>query len=349
MISNRVRQGRKLRRLSLRDLGAKIGRSHEAVRQYEDGGVEIDSEILVRIARALDLPIEFFLRPEYLASASVPAYRSHPALSAKERQAVVAEASEKVERYLQAALLANEPVIGPLPPPYPKPVVSMEEVEEAAEALRREWLLGFDPLGPMIPLLESRGIPVVELNSAPDFDACTVQFDSPHGEGWFIAIRPGVVGDRLRFSLAHELGHLALKPSGLDEERASNRFAAAFIVPAWAARAELGASRSKLSLQELYGLKHRYGLSMQAWIWRAVELGIVSESHGQHLRGNLAKTGGLTREPGAQIATERPRRLAQLLEQLVAEEQISARKAAELAGLTLEEWQRQRDTENWQI
>lgn len=344
MIANRIRQGRKLRRKSLRDLGRAIGRSHEAVRQYEEGHIEVDSGLLLEISEALALPIEFFLRPEYLSSASVPAYRSHPSISETERHAVAAEASEVVERYLQVALLANAHVVHSPPPGFPINVSSFDAVEDAADALRKAWQLGFDPLGPLIPLLEERGIPVVELTSSPNFDACTIEFDSPHGHGWVIAVRPGVVGDRLRFSLAHELGHLFLIPDGMDAERAANRFAAAFIVPRWAVGAELGERRSKLNLQELYSLKHRYGLSMQSWIHRAVELGIVSEGHGRHLRTALDEIEGPRKEPGAEIATERPKRLFQLLEKLVAEDIVSDRRAAELSGLSFEEWQRRHET-----
>lgn len=342
MIGQRIRQGRKLRRQSLRQLGEAIGKSHEAVRQYEAGTLAVDSVLLRSIANALSLPVEFFLRPKYLHSASVPAYRSHPAFSESDRDAVAAEAAEAVERYLQIALLANAPVIEPLPRGFPMTVRTPEEVESAAEALRDAWRLGYDPLGPLIPLLEERGIPVVELASSPHFDACTVEFSSPHGRGWVIAIRPNVIGDRLRFSLGHELGHLMLKPDGINEEKASNRFAAAFLVPRWAVQAELGVPRSRLTLREVFMLKHKYGLSMQSWLHRAVELGHISESHGQQLRSQLDAIEGPTQEPGPQLATEHPQRMNQLLEHVLAEEIISERRAAELAGKSWDEWQRSR-------
>lgn len=343
MIANRLKQGRKLRRKSLRDVGSAIGRSYETVRQYEEGNLEVDSTLLRKFAKALSLPMEFFLRPEYLTDAMVPDFRASRSLSKRDREAVAAEAREAVERYLEVAMLANASVFEPLPRGFPYRISSLEQVEDAAEELRNAWKLGFDPLGPLIPLLEERGIPVIELSSSPEMDACTVSFKSPHGSGWLIAIRPGLVGDRLRFNLAHELGHLLLTCDGVDEEKASHRFAAAYIVPRVTALAELGEKRSNLALHELYMLKHRYGLSMQSWIYRAVELNIVSSSHGRQLRKELDSFEGPKREPGAQIATDRPKRLLQLLEHLLAENLVTPRRAAELAGMSDAEWEARRE------
>ena len=48
-----------------------------------------------------------------------------------------------------------------------------------------------------------------------------------------IVVSKGWPGDRQRFTLAHELGHLLLHgrlTDGLDEERACHRFASAFLL-----------------------------------------------------------------------------------------------------------------------
>lgn len=344
MIANRIKQGRKLRRKSLRELGKAIGRSHETVRQYEEGMLDVDSNLLRQFSKALSLPIEFFLRPEYLTNAEVPDFRAHRSLSEREKGAVAAEAREAVERYLEVAMLAKVSLIEPLPRGFPYRVSDLEEVEEAAEELRAVWQLGFDPLGPLIPLLEERGIPVIELSSSPKVDACTVSFESPHGSGWVVAVRPELVGDRLRFSLGHELGHLMLNCEGIDEESAAHRFSASFLVPRVAALAELGEKRSNLALNELYTLKHRYGLSMQAWIYRAAELGIITANHSSQLRDQLDSIEGPQREPGAQIATDRPKRLLQLLDHLLAEDLVTERKAAELAGMSTIQWEERRES-----
>jgi len=100
----------------------------------------------------------------------------------------------------------------------------------------------------------------------------------------------GVPGDRQRFSVAHELGHLIFNQlskdnasnnevqseQGPDIEALANRFASAFIVPRAAGLQELGSKRKSLSIPELYILKHKYGFSIQAWLHReAVQSGGV--------------------------------------------------------------------------
>lgn len=86
-------------------------------------------------------------------------------------------------------------------------------------------------------------------------------------------------GDRQRFTLAHELGHLLLGgrlSAELNEEQACNRFAGAFLLPASTLRNQLGAKRHMLEIQELYLLKHEFGLSMAACLYRAKDLGIIT-------------------------------------------------------------------------
>lgn len=71
-----------------------------------------------------------------------------------------------------------------------------------------------------------------------------------------IAFNANVSGDRQRFNLAHELGHLVLDPAPATEiEKAAHRFAAVFLVPAKTAYSELGRKRSNLSFDELLVLK----------------------------------------------------------------------------------------------
>ena len=61
-----------------------------------------------------------------------------------------------------------------------------------------------------------------------------------------VVVGRGWPGDRQRFTLAHELGHLVLHgrlASDVDEEAAANRFAGAFLAPADEVRKELGEKR----------------------------------------------------------------------------------------------------------
>jgi len=132
---------------------------------------------------------------------------------------------------------------------------------------------------------------------------------------------------RRRFTLAHELGHLVMDTAAVSEkeaEKLANRFAAALIVPPERAFHELGARRTHLDWQELSILKRKYGLSMAAWVYRAKDLGIITEHYAAKLYQEIGKRGWRKREPVEYIADEMPLKLEQMAHRAVAEGLISA-------------------------
>ncbi|NLD14444.1 MAG: ImmA/IrrE family metallo-endopeptidase [Gammaproteobacteria bacterium] len=123
-------------------------------------------------------------------------------------------------------------------------------------------------------------------------------------------------GDRQRFTLAHELGHLLLGgrlSAELNEEQACNRFAGAFLLPASTLRNQLGAKRHMLEIQELYLLKHEFGLSMAACLYRAKDLGIITPQTHKRLSVVFSKQGWRKQEP----VNPCPQEQALLFQQLV--------------------------------
>jgi Zn-dependent peptidase ImmA (M78 family) len=81
-------------------------------------------------------------------------------------------------------------------------------VESVAESLRREWELGEGPIENLSEVLEEHGLKVGLVGGHAAFDALTLWFDH---EAPVIAIKRDLPGDRHRFNLAHELGHIVLK------------------------------------------------------------------------------------------------------------------------------------------
>src|SRR5205814_1139846 len=121
--------------------------------------------------------------------------------------------------------------------------------------------------------------------------------------------------------------------SGEELEDSAQRFARAFLVPAEAANRELGSRRGAISAYELQTARHRYGISVQAWLDRAKELGIHSEAEASRMV-QPADHGArcATIEPGDPVPAEQPKRLHRIVMRLLAEEVINERRAAELLG-----------------
>ena len=144
-------------------------------------------------------------------------------------------------------------------------------------------------------------------------------------------------GDRQRFTLAHELGHLLLDgrlARGLNEEKACHRFAGSFLLPASAARHHLGQTRQSIEVRELYMLKREFGLSMQACLRRAAELGIISDRLKRKLLATFSKKGWLKKEPGKPYPKEESRLFEQLVYRALGEGIVSESKAAELLAVS---------------
>lgn len=195
-----------------------------------------------------------------------------------------------------------------------------EEVELAAAGLRDAWQLGSQPIESVTASIEDAGGIVVEIHDD------SVLFDGLSGWGAdgtpIIVANASVPDDRRRFSLAHELGHLYMDLSDAApnlEERLAHRFAAAFLVPASRVKQELGETRRRLDLRELAALKLKYGLSMQAWIFRAADVGVIQHAHARTLFSAFGAKGWKKVEPVTFTGREHATRLMQLAVRAVAE------------------------------
>ena len=65
MFGNRIQRARKAQGLSLRELADKVGLSHTAIRKYEGDQTIPSSDILIKLAKALHVKVEYFFRPTH--------------------------------------------------------------------------------------------------------------------------------------------------------------------------------------------------------------------------------------------------------------------------------------------
>jgi len=339
-MGERLKAARRMAGLSQRALAERSGVSAMAISKYERNLVVPRSGVLIRLAEALGVKVEYFLRP-HTVTVTMPSYRRRASLPRKAEQAILAQVQEWLERYIDVERLfpAEEMPQFRLPGDVDRRISVPEDVERIAQDLRVSWGVGLGPLDNLAELLEDRGIKVGLVDGHDDFDALTLWVDD---QAPVIVIKRGLAGDRQRFNLAHELGHLVLEPVGeLDLERAVNRFAGAFLVPEPAAYLELGHRRHTLDIYELHLLKHKYGLSMQGWIYRAKDLGIISEAGAQRLFKRFRQEGWHREEPGDPVPSEEPQRMKRLVIRALAENLISETRAAELLGMPLVRFWRQ--------
>lgn len=337
-IGERMKMARHMAGLSQRNLAEKVGVSAMTISNYERGENVPDSDMLIRLAKALGVKFEYFVRPTSV-TLSIPPYRRPVSLPRKAEQTILAQVQEWMERYLDIESLLGLLPTFDWPEQLDRYVVSLDDVERVATELRRKWDLGLNPIENLMEVLEDYGVKAGLVEDHADLDALTFLAND---EIPVIVVKHELSGDRQRFTLARELGRLLLEPADdVDAEQAAHRFAGAFLVPEPMVRLELGDRRQTLDPYELHLLKHKSGLSMQGWIERARDLDIISEWAATQLTREFRQKGWHREEPGDQIPAEKPARLKRLVMRALAEEVISEPRAAELLGKPIDQFQQE--------
>jgi len=338
MLGERLRAARRIASLSQEEVGRRTGVSAMAISKYERDLLTPDGERLVKLSEALGVAVTELLRPPSDLTLQPLSYRWHPLKRRSVRAAAAAQArvAEWLERYSTLEELLGDTILTSVSD-LRAAVGAPSDPERAALDLRHYWHIGDDAIESVVDVLEDNGIRVLAVPNAAPMNACCYLFDTDRAA---IAVSRTLAdneslcpGDRQRFSLAHELGHLVLGPDGpvKEKEAVADRFAAAFLVPAASARRELGGRRTEIAVAELALLKRKYGLSMQAWLRRAAELGILSPTAAKAgLRE--ARAAGRQRVEPVEIPFEEPQRLRRLALRAWAEGIITESRAVELSG-----------------
>lgn len=327
-IGSRLKLARARKQMSMRSLAKQAGISAMSVSKFERDEMMPRQSTLLNIAKALTVQPEFFFR-EIKVETLEPAYRKRSKLTKRAQKAIEAEVLDHLERYLTIEQILQ--LHDTDTPSFPRFAIhDLEEIEAISETLRHQWDLGLGPIDSLAARLEDHGVKIIALYDHEGFDgfSCWANKKVP-----VIVFNQDLPGDRQRFTIAHELGHLVLSATDdLDQEEA-NRFAAAFLVPRTAAIAKLGRSRSNLDFGELRILKREFGVSIQAWVRRAYDLGIITSSTYQRSFRRIGALGWRTSEP-EDLPPVHPQRFELLVHQALAEELITPSYASLLMGDT---------------
>ncbi len=334
MFGERIKRARVAEGLSLRELGKRVDLSATILSKYERNLIVPSSALLLKIADALNTPVDFFFRSHTVAFSN-PKFRKRNGLGEKELSQIKEKTLEQAERLFKLlTYFPKSPINGfCCPSSLPDKIDSLAAVERAASLLRDSWFLGQDEISSVIDTLESKGIFVIIINfSHKFFDGLTAMLNGFKT----IIISADWPGDRQRFTLAHELGHIVLEGrlKNIDEEKACNRFAGAFLVPKSSISENLGEKRNDISIQELLEMKEKFGASMASILFRLAETGILSERTKDEKWTLFKKNGWDQKEPGQDLATERTTLLERLVLRATTERFISISKGAELLNIS---------------
>jgi Zn-dependent peptidase ImmA (M78 family)/transcriptional regulator with XRE-family HTH domain len=278
------------------------------ISKYENGMLSVSTRDLEKIAKILGFIPEFFRQQKRIYGLG------HGSLFHRTRQQVPISLQKKVQaqinirrlqidRLLQSAHIEAERSF---------PVLDIDEfdgdAEKVASYVRAEWHLPMGPVDNLMAAIEAAGGIIVPC------DFGTLRLDAKHlwvpeSPPLFFVNRRSP-GDRLRFTLAHEMGHAIMHhtaPIG-DVESQADSFSAALLMPAREIRRQL----EGMTLRKAAALKPVWKVAMQALIRRAYDLGVIDRNAYSSLFRTLSSRGQRTNEP-IQIPAEQPTVFAQLV------------------------------------
>lgn len=299
-----VTYARELRGLTKKDLAIKIGKTPATLTRIENGSLVPEIDTFFSLACALDIEPAFFARlaGEYPAfDVSRIHFRGKRGVSASKKRLLIrsGEAIYDAMRYFenQGVVFPNDALSE-----FSTTASSLYEIEELAVAVRKNMELGFGPLPDLIHALEAAGVFVLFL---PKREQIAVDaFSSVIERRNVILVCSDQPPSRILFSIAHEVGHLLLHEftdGSMQQENEANRFASAFLLP-WKSFSEECPRRWNLSA--FIEMKKRWSVSISAMLYRAKELGCVSEASYTRAVRSIRDQGIYYNEPAEPIIEE---------------------------------------------
>ena len=299
---------RESRGLTQGELARLLDVSQGKISKYESGILNMSLEDLKAAAKRLDYPLDFFAQQEPVrgAGSSCLYHRKRQSMPVQELRRMQAEINVirlQVSRLLRGAEIETENKF------YRMDIDDYENgAEEVARLVRRAWGLPLGPVGNLVSAVEDAGGIVFRYSfGTRKLDAISQWLP---GMPPLFFVNADIPADRLRFTLAHEIGHVIMHrvPTENQEEEA-DRFAAEFLMP----EAEIGPHLRPISVRKAAALKPYWKTAMSSIIKRSYDLGMIGEAYYKKLFTQLTRLGYRMNEP-VTVPDEEPTTVREIVE-----------------------------------
>lgn len=341
LFAERFKSARMMNGFSLQDVSDALDGqlSRQALHRYEKGEVVPDIDKIEQISNALNVSSEFFFRNTKIELGTVE-YRINAKISQKDESIINETTKEYLSRYLELEEILSIDTVFENPLHNFEQITSYNQVNRAANELRKAWSLGTGAIFNVVELLEDNKIKVVKLDVSEDFEG--LQTEVIYNDNIKIPVVAYNINksnkpDRIRLTLLHELAHLLLKFDNVthaQKEKLCFQFAGAMLLPDSTLKSELGNHRSKLSMNELGNIKKQYGISMQAIAMRAKDCEIINDHYTKQFFFLFKQMNWKIDEPFDYFGIEESNRFEQILFRALIENQIDSKKASSLMNMS---------------
>lgn len=292
-----------LRRINQKELADKAGISQTYLSRIENGTREVTTQALKALSGALEFPVEFFCQNQAVWGLPLSL---HPAMHRKKKR-VSKKSIDRLHSEINLRLfhlrkfLEAVDIEPKLTLPSFDPDDFNFDFEKIAEAVRRTWLIPAGPIDNLTNCLELAGIVVIHVDFQ-DSDIDGLSMEVP-GLPPCIFLNINQPADRMRFSAAHELGHLVMHNQlNAEMEGQANAFASALLMPEQDIKRHLV---GKVDLNLLAQLKPIWRTAMAAILYRASEIKAITPWQSRNLWQQMSARGYRKKEP-VDIEREQP-------------------------------------------
>lgn len=318
IIPYRINQARLSRGLSMSELADLVDVSKQAISQYETGKTKPTDGTLNQIAFVLRYSVDFFRKPvpanSSMASGvffrSKRTARQKDLKSAEMKIEILREIDDYLSQYIDFPRV-NFPRVdydySGIEP------IGNDIIENYAKQLREYWNLGYGPIDNLMNVVQRNGIVVSSTKlKLQKLDGLSEWYNNTP---YIFMSRDKDTNCRIRFGIAHEIGHLLMHAGNIPPEDIikdvvhkkledeANRFAGAFLLPKETFQYDV----FKTSIDHFIQLKAKWKVSLSAMIYRCNALDLLTTSQLKYLNDQMTQRVYWHHEPlDNEMPVERP-------------------------------------------
>ena len=266
----------------MKELSDKTGNavSKQTISKYESGQAMAGSDILGKLATALNVNMEYFFRPFSFDISEIKiSFRKKTSVHAKEEVSLKSKIQDKIERFLELEKILSIDSVQDKTESFPS-ITSYAQMTTLAARIRKSWGMGLAPIDNVRELLMRHGIKVFDVDGPDGFDGVSGIVNET---AWVIVLNENINHvERKRLTCLHEYAHLLTDrhfDSSLtqkEKENLCNDFASEMLMPSQVLK-DMFDTKPKISFQELISLQCMYGISIDAIMYSLKRLSIISD------------------------------------------------------------------------
>lgn len=328
---------RESRRMTQKALAEASGTAQSAVSKAEAGLVEPLEASVSAWARALRYRVDVFSRTHDAPPPPRTMFRKRASLSQGDVKAIKASIAIQC---MHVEWLARSVELPETDVPLLTIGRDVGSAAEAARYIRQSWRLPPGPVPNIVEPLEDHSIVVVPMQNRSDGFMGLSVHEHKRALPPIMFFNGDAPADRVRWTIAHELGHIVLHhhQAAVSEEceDEADEFASEFLMPAHDIRHHFS---SGTDLRDLAQLKLHWRVSMQALLSRALSVGRITKSQSTRLWKLISMYGYRRCEPNG-FPLEQPGLLAEMVRVHTTDLDFTLEELCNLLGIEAEEVRR---------